>query len=383
MSKITPWFRSLFPQPFQKPQINLARSTSARMWLVSICAGFTILQSSLTDGFSSMFIALFAVLGALMAELLISHVSGRTIPGAVFQDGSAVASALILTLLLPNHIHPFLAFLGALFAMLVVKHSFGGLGTNWVNPALGGWLFVRFGWPGAFNAALEGSSLGVLTNSLNAGAAHGSPLEIINAGAEIFAPGTLDSILTPFLNKTIFSITGAELPGGYIDLLVYSGPGIIADRGVLALLLGTIIISASQVSHAWVPLSFLGIFGLLIRLFGGLPFGDLRGNGDILFGFFTGGTLVAAFLLAADPSTGPKSHIGVLAASVLAGFFSFVFRYRGVEPYGAFFATLLINALIPLLRYFETRRLYLHDGTSDLGFSRRSSGEIPPGEDRL
>jgi electron transport complex protein RnfD len=330
------------------------------MWLVSVCAGMAILQSSLTDACSSMIVALAAVGGMVLAELLVDYVSG----GRSIRDGSAVTSALVLSLLLPNHIPPGLVFLSSLFAMLVIKHSFGGLGANWVNPAVGGWLCIRLGWPQAFTIALKDSSLTFLFASLDKGFLDplGSPLGILKING--IGTGSLDTTLTAFLNNTLFSLTGAELPGGYIDLLVYSGPGIIADRGILALLLGTIIITATEVNRFWIPLSSLAVYGLFVRIFGALPFGGLWGEGDILFGLFSGGTLAAAFLLAADPSTGSKSNIGSLITALLMGIFSFIFRYWGYEPYGAFFAIALLNVLVPLIRYFEMRLFYSPNGPS-------------------
>jgi electron transport complex protein RnfD len=337
------------------------------MWLVSTCAGVTILQSALTDAFASLFIALAAVAGALITEFLIDDISMRRFireggsrkagAGWVHRDGSAITSALVLTLLLPNTIHPLFAFFGAMFAMLVLKHSFGGLGANWVNPALGAWLFIRLGWPHAFSDALRDSSLSILSASLQGIAplkegSLGSPLALYTT-----LSGSLDTYWTALLNRTIFSLASSELPGGYIDLLVYSGPGIIADRGLLALLAGTIIMTAVQVSRFWIPLAYLTVYGLLVRLFGALP-GAGFGAGDVIFGLFSGGTLVAAFILAADPSTGPKSSLGLLIAALLGGGLSFLFRYLGFEPYGAFFAVALLNALTPLFRYFETRFLF-------------------------
>jgi electron transport complex protein RnfD len=339
------------------------------MWLVSICAGMGILQSALTDNFSSFIIALAAVAGAVLVELLADFIAGghkghfqwsRSI-----KDGSAVASALILTLLLPNHIHPVLAALGSAFALAVIKHSFGGLGTNWLNPALGGWLFIRLGWPAAFSAALQNSSLTFLTESLGKGFLdpQGSPLGILKING--FIPGQWDSLVTGFLNKTVFSVTGAELPGGYIDLFFFSGSGIIADRGLLGLLLGTIIITASQVSRFWVPLAYLTVWAFLVRIFGALPFGGDLGNGDILFSLFSGGTLAAAFLLASDPVTSPKSPLGLLFVTSFAAVFGFIFRYWGFEQYGVFFAITLLNTLVPLIRWFERRNLYSFPGVSN------------------
>jgi electron transport complex protein RnfD len=345
---------------YQKPQVNLSRSTTGRMWLVSLCAGLAIIQSSLSDSFISLVLAFFVLFSAVLTEFFVLF---RTHRQEELKDGSAVASALILCLILPNQIPPLYAVIGAVFAMAVVKHSFGGLGANWVNPALGGWLFIRLSWPHAFENALEGSLFSLLNAGLGDGliAARGSPLGILKMSAPsgFFAAGSaVDNMLRGFLNNRVFSLTGAELPSAYIDLFISPLPGIITDRGLGALLLGTLIIAASQVNRVRIPLVYLGVYGLLIRLFGALPYGGAPGEGDILFGFFSGGTLAAAFLLAADPVTGPKSNWGVLLVSVLAGLCTYMFRYLGGEPYGAFFAVLLMNILVPLVRDCESRVFY-------------------------
>jgi electron transport complex protein RnfD len=258
--------------------------------------------------------------------------------------------------------------MGAAFAIAVVKHSFGGLGSNWLNPAVGGWLFIRFSWPSAFNAALETSPLSLLAGSLSRGftSPQGSPLGIlkIDSGGLFAVPSALDSLVRSFFNTSVLSITGAELPGGYIDLFSSPAPGIIADRGILALLVGTLIITASQVSRAWVPALWLAVFGFLVRLAGALPYGAGWWSGDILFALCSGGTLAAAFLLAADPATGAKSNVGILLAALAGGGIAFLFRYQGNEPYGAVFAAALVNAALPLVRKFESRRFYEKRGNS-------------------
>ncbi|MDR2403480.1 MAG: RnfABCDGE type electron transport complex subunit D [Spirochaetaceae bacterium] len=342
--------------PFQRPQVNLSRSTVERMCLVSFCAGLAVLQSSLTDSFVSLQLALAAVLAAVAVE----WICNRKCRVRTLWDGSAVASALIFALLLPNTLGPFQAFIGALFAMIVVKHSFGGLGSNWLNTALGGWLFVRFSWPDAFERALEGSPLALFYGSLGRGLTGPpvSPLEILRANSVPSAVLSGVAGFTAFLNDTIFAFTNSELPVGYIDLLLFREPGIIADRGLLALLLGTILIIAFRVSRMRVPLAFLVCYSLAVRFFGALPLGGSLGQGDILFALFSGGIIPAAFLLASDPATGPKSGIASGIFACLTGIFAFVFRYPGGEPYGAFFAVVLFNALTPAVREFERQKLY-------------------------
>jgi electron transport complex protein RnfD len=138
-----------------KPQVNLSRSTAVRMWVLVICALLIVLQSSFSDLGSSFAVAFVAFLAAVLAELLMTQ---KLYGFQKIRDGSAAASGLILALMLPNHINPIYAAMGAVFSMVVVKYSFGGLGANRLNPALAGWLFIRLSWPESFSKALEGSS---------------------------------------------------------------------------------------------------------------------------------------------------------------------------------------------------------------------------------
>jgi len=313
----------------RNPLVNISRSTAARMWLVAVCAFMAVLQSSAGDSFLSLIVALAALFSALLTELLITYKAAGL---DKLKDGSAAASALVLALLLPNGIHPAYAALGAVFAVAVVKHGFGGLGANWLNPALGGWLFARFSWPRAFSIALNGSPDGP------------------------DAAGTvIGNMISGTLNKTVFSFFGAELPSGYIDLFALKTPGIMADRAVLALVLGTAVIAASGISLSCISFVYIAVFGLLTRIFG-----DISGsiwNGDVLYALLSGGTLLTAFVLVSDPSTGAKSVPGGVLAAVLAAVLGFVFRFYGGETYGCLYAAALVNTLIPLI-YRAERRLY-------------------------
>jgi len=311
-------------------QVNIARPTATRMWLVFCCALLAIIQSAITDGGASFAIAVAALVSAVLTELLMTS----TVHGLnKVKDGSAAASAMVLTLLLPNQIHPVYAALGAAFAMVVVKHSFGGLGSNWMNPALGGWLFIRFSWPQAFNRALDGMA----ANAPQAGSAG-------------------DQIIGNFFNKYIFRFLGAELPPGYIDIFSLQSPGIIADRAVLALVISVAVIAAFEISRSWLSLLYLAVFGFLVRLAG--DGGAGWWTGDVIFTFFSGGALVTAFILIADPSSGAKSIPGNIIVVVLAAVLSLVFRVFASVFYGCFFAVALVNALTPFLCSMERRLLF-------------------------
>ncbi|GAB1481350.1 RnfABCDGE type electron transport complex subunit D [Treponema sp.] len=335
------------------PQVHLSSSTSRRMWLVSACALAPILQSAVGDGWASLLVAAVALASALTAELILDRLCGSS----SLRDGSAVASAMILSLLMPNQINLFVPFVAAIFAVVVIKRSFGGLGANWLNPALGAWLFARLSWPSLFKTALSVSSF-LLEAAVTKGLSDpsGSPLAVLKIAG--YQPSAGDGFFADWLNHTIFSSLGAELPAGYAGLLLSEYPGIIADRGLLALLIATIVLLASKSTRNFIPAVFLISFALLVRLFGGLPYGASNANGDVLFSLFSGGTLAAAFLLASDPATGPKSNAFAVIFAILMGSLSFVFRYIGSESYGALLAIAALNALIPLARGLERKLFY-------------------------
>jgi len=317
-----------------KPQINISYPTSGRMWLVCGCAFLCIIQSSLSDGGRTLAPVLTAFFTALVVEYLLTW---RNYGTAKIKDGSAAATAMVLSLLLPNQINPVFAAFGAAFAVTIAKYSFGGLGSNWLNPALGGWLFTRFSWPGAFTNALEGAA---------------SSVTEISVSSDLSA---LDNSVTGFLNNSIFSIAGVRLPSGYIDLFFHNGNGFIADRGLFCLLLGTIVITAVGINRGWIPLVFLAVYGFLIRFAGDT--GQLW-NGDILYGFFSGGTIAAAFILAAEPASSAKLRLGVLLTVVFTAFLSWFFRYRCLDYSGCFIAVAVINCFTPLVRRLEETFLF-------------------------
>jgi len=323
---------------FHKPQITISCPSTGRMWIVCSCALLCILQSSLGDGGKSLVIAFTALITAVFVEFLLTW---RSSGAGKILDGSAAATALILTMMLPNQIHPVYAAFGSAFAITVIKYSFGGLGSNWLNPALGGWLFIRFSWPVAFSNALRNAEVSVSEMMLT------SDISVI------------DKSITEILNSSVFSIAQVQMPSGYIDLVLNNNPGIITDRGIFMLLIGTVIITAVKINRGWVPLLFLAVYGFLIRFAGDSSV--VFWNGDILYGFFSGGTIAAAFILAAEPSSSAKLKPGIVVSIVLAAVLSWFFRYKCLEYTGVFIALALVNCFTPIIRLVE-EKIFLNRG---------------------
>jgi len=312
--------RRIFPY---KPQTNISLPSTGRMWLICGCAFASILQSAFTDNGRSLIIALVSLYSAILTEFLLTWRSYGT---AKVKDGSAAVTALVLTILLPNQISPVYAALGVMFSVIVVKYSFGGLGSNWLNPALGGWLFMRFSWPSVFSGAFANP--------------------VMSSTSELSA---FDNTITESLNHFVFSSFGIQMPSGYIDLFFNKNPGIIADRGLFFLLVSTVVITAAEINRGWIPLVFLSVYGFLIR-----AAIDLSG-GDLLYGIFSGGTIAAAFIIAAEPSSSAKLNQGILFTVVLGAVLSWFFRYVCHEYSGCLIAIAMVNCLTPVIKSIEDK----------------------------
>jgi len=228
-----------------------------------------------------------------------------------------------------------------------------------MNPALGGWLFIRFSWPQAFTSALDGA-VDRLPQTASAA----------------------DQVIRDFLNRVVFTFFGAELPSGYIDLFSLQSPGIIADRAVLVLVFAVAIIAAFEISRSLLSVLYLAVFGFLIRMAGD---SNAWWNGDVILAFLSGGTLVAAFILIVDPSSGAKSALGNIIAVTLAAILSMAFRVFASAFYGCFFAVALVNAFTPFLCKLERRLLYPLNSAESLASSGGavSKGNAIPGKDAI
>jgi electron transport complex protein RnfD len=337
---------------YNRPLLNFSCSTGQRFTSVSFCAMLAIAQSAWTDKGQSLILALIVIVTSLAVELIINIIWKRE---SLF-DASSFVTALILTLLLPNTTHPLPAALAAFFAIAVVKESFGGLGSNWLNPALGGWLFIRFAWPEIFNQSLEASPLGFVEKLLEEtpGGLEINPVAILNRNG--FGIQNSDT-LTPFLNQYFFSFFNIEIPSNYFGFFANPGTGIIADRGIFGLLLGTVLLISTNASRFVLSLIYTGIVIFLVRIAGVLPSGAESGD-DMIFFLFSGATLVAAFLLVIEPVTSPKSAPGRMLLVVIAALLTFCFRYIKNESYGAMFAVACVNVLTPLVRMIEESLVY-------------------------
>ncbi len=220
-------------------------------------------------------------------------------------DLSAVVTGLLLALNLPVNMPLWMAALGGIFAILVVKMLFGGLGQNFMNPALAGRCFLLLSFPTAMTAFDCDTYTGA------------TPLALLKAGEQV-------NPLDMFLGHTA---------------------GTIGETSVIALLLGACFLILMGVIDFKIPGSYIVTFALFVIIFGGHGF-DPAYLAAQLSG---GGLMLGAFFMATDYVTRPITVKGQYVFGIFLGLMTGIFRIFGPGAEGVSYAIILGNLLVPLI----------------------------------
>jgi len=308
-------------------------------------------------GAYSLVVILAAVLASVLTELIINRLLGTF----TLNDGSAVLTGLLVGYNMPPSIPIYIPVVASIFAIAVVKHTFGGLGRNWMNPALAGRVFVMFSWTGPMTTWLVPKTWGLADAVTGA-----SPLGFVKAGLLNLQSGTvagpatflaskgypvtgLDTAVTGWINGHLLEPIGTTLANGYVDLFAGNIPGCIGEVSALLLILGSVFLFFKKIITWEIPLTYLASFSLLIWIFGGLPFGNGFFKGNILFNLFAGGLILGALFMATDMVTSPVTSRGMIIFGVGAGFLTFLIRTYGSFPEGISLAIIIMNMFVPLI----------------------------------
>ena len=135
------------------PQIHAPSSTAKIMWIVVLSLIPAGVWGVYAFGARSLVVLAAAVAGAVVSEWLMCLVFRKK----TLADGSAVLTGLLVGYNMPAEVPVFIAVLASVFAIVIVKWTFGGLGTNWMNPALAGRVFVFFSWTGGMSRWVDAS----------------------------------------------------------------------------------------------------------------------------------------------------------------------------------------------------------------------------------
>ena len=225
-------------------------------------------------------------------------------------DLSAVVTGLLLALNLPAGLPWWEAVIGSVFAIVIVKMLFGGLGQNFMNPALGGRCFLLI----AFAADMTNFSSAKFEAYSGA-----TPLGMIrNQG--------LDSV-------------------NIMDMLTGKIPGTIGETSVIAILIGAIFLILMGVIDLKIPASYIVPFAIFMFIFGAQRF-DMTYVVAELCG---GGLMLGAFFMATDYVTSPITPMGQILFGICCGLLTGIFRCFGANAEGVSFAIILSNLLVPLI----------------------------------
>ena len=242
-----------------------------------------------------------SIVSAMLAEFVFNYIAHRE---NTLKDGSAIVTGLLLALCLPASVPIYIPCLGAAFAIIVAKNLFGGLGHNFMNPALAGRCFLLI------------SFSGIVANYAVDGYSSATPLAQMAAGETV-------SITQMFVGNT---------------------SGVIGNSAI-ALFIGGMILWAMGGITFEIPAAILVSFTAFVVLFGGQGF-----NLNFLLAHLAGGgVIMAAFFMATDTVTSPVTSTGQLLYGILIGILCGVFRIFGSSADSVSYAVVIGNMVTPLI----------------------------------
>ena len=253
-------------------------------------------------GFNALVLIVVTVLSSVLSEYLYQKFMKKK---STIKDFSAIVTGLLLALNLPPSAPWWIGVIGGAFAIIVVKMLFGGLGQNFMNPALAARCFLMI------------SFASIMTNFQVDGYSGATPLATLKAG------GSVD-IVTMVLGKI---------------------PGTIGETSMVAIVLGACILILAGIIDLKIPASYLISFLLFLTFFGGKGF-DYAYLSAHLAG---GGLMLGAFFMATDYVTRPITTNGQILYGVLLGILTGLFRLFGGSAEGVSYAIIIGNLLVPLI----------------------------------
>jgi Na+-translocating ferredoxin:NAD+ oxidoreductase subunit D len=354
------------------PQYHDEASTPRIMWAVTACLLPAAAWGVYAFGVYSLWVMMMATAAAVGTEALFARALGRS----TLHDGSAVLTGLLVGMNMPPEIPVFIPVVASVFAIAVVKWTFGGLGNNWMNPALAGRVFVFFSWTGEMTSwtyprmlgVADGTSAATLLGRVKSGVVEtggsiGSPIRYVESSG--FPRTATDARVTEWLNSGFLGDLGIRLPEGYIDPFIGNIPGSIGEVSALLLLVGAVYLFAKKIITWEIPTGFFLVFAVFSWTFGGLVYGTGLFTGDVLFHILAGGFMLGIFYMATDIVTSPMSSSGMLIYGAGIGLMTFLIRFYGSFPEGISLAIILMNIFTPIInRYTKPRRYGLASGNT-------------------
>lgn len=255
--------------------------------------------------------AALVILVTVCSTVLTEYLFGLYRKKMTITDLSAVVTGLLLAMNLPVSIPLWMAALGGVFAILVVKMLFGGLGQNFMNPALAARCFLLISFPSQ------------MTNFISTGA------------------GALDA----YTGATPLALIKAGETVNVMDMIAGKTTGTIGETSMIAIVIGACFLLLLGVIDLRVPGSYIVSFAIFTVLFGGHGFHP----GYLAAELAGGGLMLGAFFMATDYVTRPITVKGQYVFGIVLGILTGIFRYFGPGAEGVSYAIILGNLLVPLI----------------------------------
>lgn len=298
------------------PHIRSRTSTSRVMLDVIIALLPALVMGTVIFGLRALLVVAVTVTAAVLSEFLFNLATKK--PQTV-GDFSAALTGLLLGLNLRADAPLWQCVIGAVFAIVVVKCLFGGLGCNFANPAITARILLLL----CFTDTLGGGAIPRMTA--------GGPIELVSGATPL-------EVLK----------SGGELPSLLEMFLGFRG-GAIGETCIAALLLGFVYLVARKVINFEIPVIFVGTVFLLTLAVEGSLF-------EATYQMLSGGLVLGAVFMATDYVTTPINRAGKMVFAFGCGLITFLIRYYGAYPDGVSYSILLMNILSPYIEKWTSKR---------------------------
>lgn len=341
------------------PYTHNQRQTSRIMMLVLIAALLGIATQLWFFGWGTLFQIILAAVSALAAEAAVLQLRKQPI-AATLKDNSALLTGLLLAVSIPPLAPWWMVVLGTVFAVIIAKQLYGGLGQNPFNPAMIGYVVLLISFPVQMTswlpphdiAATAPGLLDALQVIFTGHTASGGDMNTLRMGIDGISQATpLDTFKT--------SLHAGHAVEQIMQYPIYSG--MLAGAGWqwvnIAWLIGGVWLLWQKAIRWHIPVSFLVTLAVCSTL--GWAFaGDSLASPQLHL--LSGATMLGAFFILTDPVTASTTNRGRLIFGALAGLLVWLIRSFGGYPDGVAFAVLLANITVPLIDYYTRPRVYGH-----------------------
>ena len=309
------------------PHVRTNKDTSYIMKQVVIA----LLPATLAELFffrlSALNVIFFCVTGSVGAEFVCQKISKQE---STIGDFSAVVTGLLLAFNVPASLPWWMCLLGAAFAIIVVKMVFGGIGNNFVNPALAARAFLLASFPVAMTLWTRTGVNWVSSGNIDAYTT-ATPLSFLKAGSN---------------GVSSLADSGISIS----NMLIGNIGGCIGETSAVLIILGGLYLMYKGIINYVIPTFYICTVAILMFILGGFNFTF------VIYELLAGGLMLGAFFMLTDYTTSPMTKKGQIIYAVLAGLITTVIRLYGGYPEGVSYSILLVNIMTPLIdKYTKTK----------------------------